>query len=197
MVTTRRPRSRLPVLPGDRSTEFECLSKCKAGGLRHPRFCFSGLDIRLIQRTANRQVASIENVGIDHGGFHVLVKEDVAFDPADVCLLGANGTVFEADGVTDTSTSLRQAQDMAQCRPDRGVSWVLVPSGFPPVLTGCGCSAIMPGKVTMGIRQKSAHGVIIQEDFRKCNPVDCLGGFRLRNSWAVKAVNYHYHRRTK
>ena len=109
-----------------------------------------------------------------------IVKEDVAFDPADVGLLGANGIVFEADGVTDTSTTLRQAQDMAQCRPDRGVSWVLVPSGFPPVLTGCGCFAIMSGKVTMGIRQKSAHGVIIQEDFRKCNPVDCLGGFRLR-----------------
>ena len=91
---------------------------------------------------------------------------------------------FRPDGITDTSTTLRQAQDgrvsRAQCRPDRGVSWVLVPSGFPPVLTGCGCSAIMSGKVTMGIRQKSAHGVIIQEDFRKCNPVDCLGGFRLR-----------------
>ena len=108
------------------------------------------------------------------------MKEDVAFDPADVGLLGANGIVFEADGVTDTSTTVRQAQDMAQCRPDRGVSRVLVPSGFPPVLTGCGCSAIMPGKVTMSIRQKSAHGVIIQEDFRKCNPVGCLGGFRLR-----------------
>jgi len=64
--------------------------------------------------------------------------------------------------------------------PDRGVSWALVPSGFPLVLTGCGCSAIMPGKVTRGIRQKSARGVIIQEDFLKCNPVDCLGGFRLR-----------------
>ena len=119
-----------------------------------------------------------------------IAKEDVAFDPVDVALLGANGIVFEADGVTDTSTTLRQAlgpqaqglraQDMAQCRHDRGVSWVLVPSGFPPVLTGCGCSAIMPGKATMGIRQKSAHGVIIQEDFRKCNPVDCLGGFRPR-----------------
>jgi len=51
-----------------------------------------------------------------------IVKEDVAFDPADVGLLSANGIVFEADGVTDTSTTLRQAQDMAQCRPDRGVS---------------------------------------------------------------------------
>ena len=119
------------------------------------------------------------------------MKEDVAFDPVDVGMLGANGIVFEADGVTDTSTTLRQAlgpqaqglraQDMAQCRPDRGVSWVLVPSaGLPPVLTGCGCSAIMSGKVTMGMRQKSTHGVSIQEDFRRCNPVDCLGGFRLR-----------------
>ncbi len=92
----------------------------------------------------------------------------------------ANGAVFPADDFAHTSTTLRQAQDMAQYRPGRGVSWVLVPSGFPPVLTGCGCSAIMSGKVTMSIRLKSAHGVIIQEDFRKCNPVDCLGGFRLR-----------------
>lgn len=30
----------------------------------------------------------------------------------------------------------------------------------------------------MGIRQKSAHGVIIQEDFRKCNFWRGLGGFR-------------------
>jgi len=94
----------------------------------------------LVQRAANRQGASIEDDGI----------------------------VFEADGVTDTSTTLhfdkaqykRQAQDMARCRPDRGVSWVLVPSGFPPALTGYGCSAIMSGKVTMGIRQKRVRIVL-------------------------------------
>jgi hypothetical protein len=38
----------------------------------------------------------------------------------------------------------------------------------------------MYGKVTMTIRQMSVHGVIVQDDFRKCNPVGCLGGFRLR-----------------
>jgi len=37
----------------------------------------------------------------------------------------------------------------------------------------------------MGIRQKSAHGVIIQGDFRKCNPLGELDGFHLRhqNGW--------------
>jgi hypothetical protein len=52
----------------------------------------------------------------------------------------------------------------------------------------------MLGKATGGIRQKSVHGAIIQEDFRKRNPVDCLGGFRIRNSWAVKAINKRYHK---
>ena len=33
-------------------------------------------------------------------------RNDVAFDPADVGLLGANGIVFEADGVANTSTKL-------------------------------------------------------------------------------------------
>jgi hypothetical protein len=38
-----------------------------------------------------------------------VVKENVTFDPVDVGLLGADGIVFEADGVTDTSTSSAQA----------------------------------------------------------------------------------------
>ena len=35
-----------------------------------------------------------------------IVKEDVAFDPVDVGLLGTDGVVFEADGVANTSTKL-------------------------------------------------------------------------------------------
>ena len=35
----------------------------------------------------------------------------------------ANGVVFPADDFADTSTTLRQAQDMAQYRSGRGVSW--------------------------------------------------------------------------
>ena len=35
-----------------------------------------------------------------------IVKENVAFDPVGVGLLGTDGVVFEADGVANTSTKL-------------------------------------------------------------------------------------------
>ncbi len=142
-------------------------SKNKAGGPRRLPLLLFELGLWLIQRTANRQGDSVENAGVNVAG----VMGDETLSPVNVGFLSTVGIVHKTDGIADTSTTLRQAQDMAQRRPDGGVSWVLVPSGFPPDLTGCGCSAIMPGKVTMGIRQKSAHRVIIQEDFRKCNPV--------------------------
>jgi hypothetical protein len=71
--------------------------------------------------------------------------------------------MFETQGIPDTSTSSVQAWSRSFL--GLGSIWI------PPVLTDSGsCRTISMGEVTMGIRQKSAHGVIIQEDFRKCNP---------------------------
>ena len=44
--------------------------------------------------------------GPHFGRVTYVVEVDVALDPVDVGLLGADGVVLEADGVTDTSTEL-------------------------------------------------------------------------------------------
>ncbi len=53
-----------------------------------------------IQRTAHGHTATIEDVGVDHGGpAHLIgmafvVEEDEAFDPTKIGFFGPNGVIF-------------------------------------------------------------------------------------------------------
>ncbi len=69
-------------------------SNNKAGGLRRLPLLLFGLGIWLIQRTANRQGASVENVGVNVAG----VIEDETLGPVNVGFLSTVGIVLKADG---------------------------------------------------------------------------------------------------
>ena len=70
-------------------------SNNKAGGLKCLPLLLFGLGIWLIQRTANRQGASVENVGVNAAG----VIEDETLGPVNVGFLSTVGIVLKADGI--------------------------------------------------------------------------------------------------
>jgi len=77
------------------SGHTEKASKSKAGGLKCLPLLLFGLGIWLIQRTANRQGASVENVGVNAAG----VIEDETLGPVNVGFLSTVGIVLKADGI--------------------------------------------------------------------------------------------------
>jgi len=82
--------------------------------------------------------------GFDFGAAHfvgvaLVVEQDEASDPIHVSVFGADGVVFEAQGVADTSTSSVQAWSSSFL--GLGSIWV------PLVLTNSGsCPIIMSGE---------------------------------------------------